>query len=337
MKKIKELLFAGAFFSCIACIIWLLSSANGRKIAVALLVAATAVFLLHLFVDMVIKGCGNRVKKTAKVLETIADIVIFLSASIIVVAGLMMFYPHFDEESYEKLQSKENAQEISIKTASGEIRGWRLGCGEENAPIVLYFGGNGENASTRIYQLCETPSWENPFSNCDFLFFDYPGYGKNDGSPSEASMKKSGVEEYDWVKENYPDSEIIVMGYSIGTGVANYVAMEREIDGLILMAPYADGYDLYNSNIDMFYGPMRLLVTFRMEAVEFASSIQIQPMILASDEDEMVPIESSIRLSEAYPKGCKFITIDEITHNQFWDSQEVREAIADYIKEMVHK
>lgn len=335
LTKIKNTLYAGIYFSCVSCIIWLLLSRGGSKIAVGLMIAAVVVFLLNLLIDTCSGKGSTAIKIAGKVAGMVLTCVIFLASSIAVMAEVMLFSPHFDQESYEKLQTRDNVEEVSFSTENGEIAGWRYHKGEDTpVPVVLYFCGNGENASTKMCRISEMSPKENPFMNCNFLFVDYPGYGKSSGSTSEASLKQYGLDVYDWTKEQYPDSEVIVMGYSLGTGVANYVAGKRQTDGLILLAPYADGYDLYNSQIGIFYGPMRLLVTYRMEAVRFAQSVHCIPLILASNQDEMVPIESSIRLSEAYPNGCKFITLDGVTHNNFLDNQEVIEQIRNYIKEV---
>lgn len=335
LTQIKNTLYAGIYFSCVSCIIWLLLSRGGSKIAVGLLIAAVVVFLLNLLIDTCSGKCSTAIKIAVKAAGIVLTCVIFFAFSIAVIAQAMLFSPHFDQESYETLQARDNVEEISFSTDNGEISGWRYHKEEDaSVPTVVYFCGNGENASTKMCRITEMSAEENPFEHCNFIFFDYPGYGKSSGSPSEASLKQYGLDVYDWTKEQYPDSEVIVMGYSLGTGVANYVASKRQTDGLILLAPYADGYDLYNSQIGIFHGPMRLLVTYRMEAVRFAESVQGIPLILASKQDEMVPIESSMRFFDAYPDGCKFITLDGVTHNNFLENQEVIEQIRNYIKEV---
>lgn len=332
--KIKKSVLAGIFFSCIASLFWLLLSSGGKKIAVSMIIVTAMVFLINLLVYRFSSKYGKRAKILCKSIAIIITAILFLAAAISVIAEMMLFNPYFDETSYEALKTKKYAEELSLSTTQGVLSGWQLKCEEVNAPVILYFGGNGENSSARIKKLSELPVAENPFANSSFVFFDYPGYGKSSGTPSEATLMKSGLAAYDWVKENYPNSDIIVMGYSIGTGVANYVAMEKAVEGLILMAPYADGYDLFNSQLGIFYGPMRLLVTFRMQAVQFAKSIDVKALILATDADEAVPFESSKRLSEAYLKGCEFITIKGITHNEFWGNQAANKHISRYIDEV---
>jgi hypothetical protein len=47
--------------------------------------------------------------------------------------------------------------------------------------FYLYFGGNGENASTRILRLCRNEETRAIFEGYDFAFIDYPKYGQSEG------------------------------------------------------------------------------------------------------------------------------------------------------------
>ena len=90
-------------------------------------------------------------------------------------------------------------------------------------------------------------------------------------------------------------------GYSIGTGPANYVAANRETAALALIAPYVDGYDLYNNFLPVFRSPLlRGLVTFKMESCVFAKSVKVTPLVIASADDRTVPLASSESLASSY-------------------------------------
>ena len=123
----------------------------------------------------------------------------------------------------------------------------------------------------------------------------------------------------------------LLMGYSMGTGVANYVASERKIDGLVLMAGYAEGADLFNNYVPLFYGPLKLLVTYKMECVKFAQSIEVKPLLISSDTDDVIPHSSSEKLSQAYQKGCTFVTISNTEHSYYWSNPTALNSISDYI------
>ena len=264
---------------------------------------------------------------------TIVGVLAGFSASVYVLAPTMLFYPHFDEKSYAELQVESVSEELSFETEMGRMSGWMLHNAPDGAPLVLYFYGNGQNASALLRGFQENGRLD-IFEGCNIAALDYPGYGMSAGEPSEASLKAFGLAAYDALaaRDDVDPARIALFGYSIGTGVATYVASERAVDALVLMAPYADGYDLYNSMVDVFYGPLRGLVAFRMESIECAPDIDAPALVLSSKDDEMVPYESSKRLAAALPRST-FETFEGFGHNDYWASLEVRAEIAEFLAE----
>lgn len=84
---------------------------------------------------------------------------------------------------------------------------------------------------------------------CPFISADYYGTQDSKGKMNLSSMQRSALDLYDWAKQQYPQSEIIIMGHSYGTGIATYLASERKCKTLILAAGYRDISDLHNKII----------------------------------------------------------------------------------------
>lgn len=253
------------------------------------------------------------------------------SLGVYALAPSLLFYPHFDEDSFAELQTRPAAEQIEVDTEAGHLSGWLLHNAEDGAPLVIYFYGNGQNAAPVLVGFQDNGRLD-AFAGYNIAVFDYPGYGHTEGSPSEDSLKSFGLAVYDALamREDVDPDRVVVFGYSIGTGVASFVASERDVDGLVLMAPYADGYDLYNSLLDIFHGPLRALVAFPMESARFARDADVAALVLASKDDGTVPYESSARLAEALP-DCTFETFTGFDHNEFWASSDVREAVTAFL------
>lgn len=259
---------------------------------------------------------------------------LILAIGIRLIAPTKLFHPNRDDASHESLLARTDVEHLLIETDRGELSGYLLRGSDEAAPLVLYFGGNMENAATTLNRL--NSQQRAAFEGCHFAQVDYPGYGLSDGRPSDASFKRMSLTAYDALSAREDVTDIVVLGYSIGTGPANYVAANREVSGLILMAPYADGVDLFNSVVNIFHGPLKLLVSYNMSSVTFARDIAITPLIFATEQDELVPYASALRLSSAYPGGCQFVTIPGIRHGGFWHSGIVLGGIKDYLAEVTH-
>ena len=206
-----------------------------------------------------------------------------------------------------------------------------LGAAEKEPPVVLYFEGNGGNSAARTFDVVRNPG---PLAGFDFVCRDYPGYGESGGKPSERALKTFGLAAYDATVKAFPGRRIVVFGFSLGTGVATYVASERPVVGLILAAPYADGFDLFNNFAPIFYGPTRLTVPYRMEAVKFAEKVDVRPLILATRPDALVPFESSERLAKAFPSGVEFVAQDDVEHHWVWSTETASAAIAEYLRSL---
>lgn len=206
-----------------------------------------------------------------------------------------------------------------------------LGDATTERPVVLYFEGNGGNSAARTLDVVRNPG---PLVGFDFVCCDYPGYGESGGEPSERSLKAFGLAAYDATVKAFPGRRIVVFGFSLGTGVASYVASEREVVGLILAAPYADGFDLFNNFAPIFYGPARLTVPYRMEAVKFAEKVDVRPLILATRPDALVPFESSERLAQAFRAGVEFVAQDDVEHHWVWSTETASAEIAEYLRSL---
>lgn len=339
IKRLKGAFICGLFFTAAILFLWFLFVKSLKSVGIALIIAIAVSVALGIFTGCFLENKGKLMKVFCTALALIFNLLLCFSVLVYTLAPSMIFHPHFDEKSYTALQAYDNAEKLTLQTAGGAISGWFLHHAEKSAPLILYFGGNGENSSTRMLSLLSNPSALSVFDGFNIAFLDYPGYGKTPGTPSEASLKQFGLKTFDALakRADVDPQSIVIFGYSIGTGVANYVASQRNVKGLMLMAPYADGYDLYNGTLNLFYGPARLLVAYRMEAIKFAETISVKPLIFATEKDELVPYKSSVRLSKKYPAGCEFVTIHGITHGGFWNAPQVLADITTYLNEVKAK
>lgn len=270
-----------------------------------------------------------------RILKEVREWTIFfliLALAIRLIAPSKLFHPNRDDTSHAALLTRADVEHLTIDTKHGALSGYLLKASDRPAPLVLYFGGNGENAATTLNRL--NTRQREAFEGCHFAQVDYPGYGLSEGRPSDAALKRTALTAYDALAAREDVTDIIILGYSIGTGPANYCAANRDAAGLILMAPYADGADLFNSVVNIFHGPLKLLVSYNMSSVTFAKDIPYKPLIFAAENDELVPYSSAVRLSKAYPQGCEFVTIPGIRHGGFWHSSVVLTGIAEYIREV---
>lgn len=324
----KRLLLLGLWVALLcAAICWMKAPVQD------LAVAALMIFAVQYAAGWFVKGKAKRVRGIINGVAAVLCMVILLCGCIRGFAPMALFQPNSDEASQNALLHSEQVQALQVESDGGTLSGWLISGGTDSAPLILYFGGNQECASRRILEILNDNWQSTVFDGYDFAFVDYPSYGESAGSLSQETIKQFGLEVYDYFSKVQNRTDIYVFGYSLGTGVANYVASQGSVQGLILFAPYANGYDLYNQQLNIFHGPLKLLVGFPMEAERFAENIPVKPLIFASTEDEVVPCESSVRLSQSYRAGTDFNLLDDAEHNDFWRHPQVRTVLSAYLHE----
>ena len=326
-ERLSNSLVCAVFALLAGCITVLAMSQGARGTLIASLITAAVAFVAVLAINLFVP----RKSKTVRILSFAGAGVLFAVAvfSVIIynLGNISMYHPHVDKEETAKLVSmaQNHDQGIDVEeisAANGTISGWRLKASgtasDVKRPVVLYFCGNGESASRAVLRFIENKLWNSVVRGCDVICFDYPGYGKSVGVPREQSMKAMAVEAYKYASTLPTTSTTVLMGYSIGTGIAVYAASEAEITpgGLMLIAPYNSGYDLYNNVLDIFHGPLKLLASFKMPVYKYAGKVKCPTLIIASEADEVVPIQSSKKLfGEFTAAKTDFMTVEDDRHN----------------------
>lgn len=263
---------------------------------------------------------------------SIGNCVILLLLLSYMITDYVLYHPHCDEAIHEQLNMMEQMEKLELETSIGMCGGWFYHSPKDSELTVILYPGNMQTAGEMVL-LSGTFEDNAEGLGLNLIVLDYPGYGESEGMPFEYTMKKMALEAFDAIRSrtDMENQKVVLMSYSIGTGIANYIASQREIDGLILMAPYQNGYDLFNGFIDIFHGPIKLFMPFRMRADEFALSVGVKPLVIASKQDEMVPFESSFSLSKRYPKGADMKVYEKLLHGELWQEEDVWVDILSYL------
>lgn len=246
------------------------------------------------------------------------------------------FHPWQDEESYNQLLTEENFEEIQIDNNGEILDGWiKYNTEQEQAPLLIFFEGNAQNSSNICLNFLNTDKYKY-FENYNFMIIDYPGFGLSDGKTSDTTMFEAALKVYDYASSlDYVDKDnIVVLGYSIGTGVATYVASQRDVNGLILVAPYDEALSLYNDSVNIFYGPLKLLAIYKFKSITYAPSVTVSPLVITSYDDEVIDYNLSLNLVTYFNNVEKTIVLDNnVKHSDYFSQEEVLTNIYDYLQE----
>ena len=208
------------------------------------------------------------------------------------------------------------AQAVRIPSGTASIKVWVLH--ESSEPAVIYFGGNAEDVSANL------PAFEALFPEHAVYLVSYRGYGGSTGRPSEEALSQDALAVYDWVARRHP--HIVVMGRSLGSGVATTLAASRPVERLILVTPFDSLANVAAGMLPLL--PVRWLLRDRYESVKRIGKVQAPILVLVAEQDEVVSRARSDALIAAIPEALRHTElIHRATHNDIDRFPAFRESI----------
>jgi len=172
---------------------------------------------------------------------------------------------------------------------------------------ILYLHGNRGNA-----RWCQRQAEVFAGYDHDVLLIDYRGYGKSDGEIDSGSQLYQDVQKaYDFLKSKYDESNIIVAGYSLGTGMASYLAAHNRPGHLMMIAPYVSIIDMKNRYLPLI---PNFLIKYPLNNKKHLGQVHCPVAIFHGTEDEVIPFDSSEKLKLLYPDKVKLVTLKSTGH-----------------------
>lgn len=169
---------------------------------------------------------------------------------------------------------------------------------------ILYLHGN-RGSNRRCYHQAQTMSG----NGYDIFMPDYRGFGKSDGEiVSEEQLFSDAQAAYDFLKKHYAEDRIVVVGYSIGSGMASYVASQNKPQQLLLLAPYTSVVDLKNSRAPFLPD---FLLKYPLRNVEHLRKVKFPVTLFHGSYDEVIPFQCSEVLQAINPTLFKLVKLDE--------------------------
>jgi len=179
-----------------------------------------------------------------------------------------------------------NASAIWIETGEVSLKLWKLNQGK---PAILYFGGNSEAVEDNIEYFTRL------FDQYTIYLLNYRGYGGSSGTPSEQGLKQDALAVYDQLSASH--SSVSVIGRSLGSGVACYLAAHRTVDKLVLITPYDSILNVAKSHY--FYFPVQWLLKDKFDSLALAPSLHNRTQVLMAEHDQVIPLKHSWHLISA--------------------------------------
>lgn len=238
--------------------------------------------------------------------------IIILFLGYVLICGLLYFYQEsllfFPEKLEQQFQFefKHDFIEKDIITSTGNAINTLLFKQEDSKGVIFYLHGNGGslrsvgNVSEQFLPL-----------GYDVFMLDYAGYGK---SSNEITNQEEWFEDvqfiYNDLKKSYSEDQIVVIGYSIGTGVASFIASQNNPSHLILHAPYYSMTDMMQRNYSVI---PTFILRYELATNDYLKDCNMPVHIFHGEDDQVIPVESSVMLSKEF--NIPFTKLENQGHN----------------------
>ena len=215
---------------------------------------------------------------------------------------------HPSENNYQNDNIKFNYDEIFIKVEEEiQLKSWIIRKDLKKFKTLVIFHGNAGDLSNRIYKLNELYKLD-----INILLISWRGFSGNKGSPTEKNLYADAKASIKWLNEQgVKNSQIILYGESLGSGVAVEIGKENNFNSIILESPFTS---IENSaKIYYPYLPVKLLLKDKYDSMSKIKMINNPILIMHGKKDDVVPFSMGKELFEKAnsPKQSYFTHDDD--------------------------
>ena len=151
---------------------------------------------------------------------------------------------------------------------------------------VIYCGGNAESVAN------SAPDLAAHLSDKTIYLVNYRGYGGSEGTPTESNLFNDAEVIFETIAATH--SKVSVIGRSLGTGVACWLATQRPVKQMVLITPFDSILNIAKKAYPVF--PVGRLLKDKYRSIEYAPDIKIPVLVILAGRDRVIPADSSHRL-----------------------------------------
>jgi fermentation-respiration switch protein FrsA (DUF1100 family) len=225
------------------------------------------------------------------------------------VENFFIFYP---QTSFDAVPSdwRLSCENVYFDTEDKKkLHGWFFPL-EEDAPVLLFCHGNAGNISHRLENVKFLLD-----QHLQVFIFDYRGYGKSGGRPSEMGLYRDGLAAYDFLmnRKGIPPHKIVPFGRSLGASVAIEISLRREVKSLILESAFTSTKEMAKT---MFlFGLFSPLLPSHFNNLKKITPVNVPKLIIHGEDDEIVPFKMGEQLYHTAQPPKYFFPIKGAGHN----------------------
>ncbi|HKZ04102.1 MAG TPA: alpha/beta hydrolase [Methylomirabilota bacterium] len=208
------------------------------------------------------------------------------------------------------------------------LHAW-LAEGAATGPTLIWSHGNAGNIASRAGVLQVLAA-----RGLRIVAYDYRGYGRSTGAPSEAGVYRDALAVYDdEVRRGTPAGAIVCFGESLGGAVSIALAVDRPCAAVIVVSTFTRLADVARRH----YGPLGALAGKRFDSLTRVARLRVPLLVAHGDQDEIVPIEQGERLFAAAPGPKRFYRVAGARHDDAFADPALVDAVAAFARDAARR
>ena len=218
--------------------------------------------------------------------------------------------------------------EIWLTQDGNKLQGWYLAnSAATNQTVILYFGGNAEDVVGMLPTLQK-------FGAAHVYTFNYRGYGKSEGAPSQAALYGDALAIYDHIatRHNTGKTRFVIIGRSLGSAVAGQLANRRTTHRLALLTPLKSA--AHSGQRAYPFLPVRWLIRHPLDLYSEAAHFTFPVVMLIAEHDRVIPPADSQATFDAIASPKQLVNIASVGHNDLFSNPNALSAIQNFIAQI---
>ena len=264
--------------------------------------------------------------------------IVYIFIAVVFVFGYLRYFEHrslyFPMEEIEIVPSAIGLayEDVYFETEDGvKINAWFVTDPLKDSKYTLLFShGNGGNISHRVEKIGMLSKL-----GLDVFIFDYRGYGRSSGRPSEKGFYRDVEAAYNYLvsEKNIQPERIIVYGESLGGSVAIDLASRKKVRALITESAFSSTVDMAKA---LYPRLPAFLISTKFDAVSRVKDLSIPKLIIHSKNDDIVPFAQSVKLFKAAPEPKKHLVLVGSHNSCYVDSKEAYvKGMQEFLKDLI--
>lgn len=215
-------------------------------------------------------------------------------------------------------------ERVLLQTQDGESLVLWYSPAQPGRPTILFLHGNAGAMSDRADRLAFYQS-----RGFGAAFLSWRGYGGSSGRPTEPGLLIDAKTAYDHLRESGIDAgQIVLVGESLGTGVAVQTAARTAVGAVVLEAPFTAAVDVAQRSYP--WVPVGLLMKDQFRSRNHIASIRAPLLVLHGEADRVIPFAFGKTLFALASEPKSFLSLGQVGHEALFDARTWAEG-ADFI------